>query len=269
MISIFTIIFFLFGLIIGSFLNVVILRFNTQKSLGGRSACMSCQNSLSWYELIPVFSFFFLRGRCKTCKTKISWQYPAVEFATASIFALIFLKFQYLFPDRILNFSVTYAYYAVMFGILIVVAAYDTKHKIIPDSLSLLFGILAFIGMFLFDTQPLSLSFGFFPHLPTWINLFSGLFLAAPFALFWLVSRGAWMGLGDAKLTVGLGWMLGFSMGLSAIMISFWTGAVIGLGLIMFSSKYGLKSEIPFAVYLVLGTVLVFLCGIQLFPAIF
>src|SRR3990167_9306340 len=93
-----TIIFFIFGTIIGSFLNVVIFRMNTQKyffgSFGGRSACMSCQNKLKWYELIPLFSFFTLKGRCRTCRTKISVQYPLVEFISGLVFAALFFKFQ-------------------------------------------------------------------------------------------------------------------------------------------------------------------------------
>jgi leader peptidase (prepilin peptidase)/N-methyltransferase len=86
-------IFFAFGTIIGSFLNVVIYRTNTGKSLLGRSACMSCKKRLAWYELVPIFSFIFLNGRCGHCKTRISYQYVLVEFLTGLVFALIYLKF--------------------------------------------------------------------------------------------------------------------------------------------------------------------------------
>src|SRR3989338_6841366 len=95
MISIFTLIslvFFVFGLIVGSFLNVVIYRFNTAKSFGGRSACVSCQNKLCWYELIPLVSFLSQKGRCRNCKARISIQYPLVEFATGLIFVALFYK---------------------------------------------------------------------------------------------------------------------------------------------------------------------------------
>ena len=93
MTSILLIIFSILGLIIGSFLNVVILRFNTNKTLGGRSGCMACEKELNWYELIPVFSFFALQGRCSGCQTKISVQYPLVELATGVIFGVLFCKF--------------------------------------------------------------------------------------------------------------------------------------------------------------------------------
>src|SRR3989338_8110091 len=118
------IIFFILGLIIGSFLNVVICRFKA-RPLGGRSACMSCQSKLSWYELIPLFSFLSLGGRCRNCKTGISIQYPLVELATGIIFTLLFLKFQNIFFTDISVFFLTYFYYAIMFSILIVLAVYD------------------------------------------------------------------------------------------------------------------------------------------------
>ena len=252
-------IFFVLGLIIGSFLNVVILRFNTERSFGGRSACMVCLNKLSWYELIPVFSFLGLRGRCRNCKTKISIQYPLVELVAGLIFTALFLKFQDVFFANTIIFSFTYAYYATAFVLLLIVAVYDLKHKIIPDTLALLFGILTFLGLFLFG------SYGFYPHLPSIWEFLSGLLIAAPLALFWLVSRGTWMGLGDAKLAIGLGWLLGLSRALSGVVVAFWVGAIIGLSLVIFSRKHGMKSEIPFAPYLVLGTLIAFLFELHLF----
>jgi leader peptidase (prepilin peptidase)/N-methyltransferase len=260
MVLILTIIFFVFGLIIGSFLNVVIIRLNTQRSFGGRSGCMSCMNTLSWYELIPVFSFLFLKGRCKNCKAKISIQYPIVEFLTGLIFALLFLKFQNIFfYDPTPIFSFTYAFYAAAFSLLLVIAVYDIKHKIIPDILSLFLGILTFVGLFLFNSG------GFYPHIPSILELSSGLIIAAPFAFFWLVSSGKWMGLGDAKLAISLGWLLGLSRALSGLVLAFWIGAIVGLALVVFSKKHGMKSEIPFAPYLVLGTLLAFLFELHIF----
>jgi len=254
-----TVIFFIFGLIIGSFLNVVILRLNTERSFGGRSGCMTCQNTLAWYELIPIFSFLGLQGRCRNCKTKISIQYPLVELVTGLIFATLFLKFQDVFFGPTLVFTITYAYYAAVFSLLVVIAVYDLRHKIIPDALSFVFGILAFVGLFFFNSS------GFYPHLPSILEFLSGLLIAAPFALFWLVSSGKWMGLGDAKLAVGLGWLLGLSRSLSGVVVAFWIGAIFGLSLVIFSKKHGMKSEIPFAPYLVLGALLAFLFELHLF----
>jgi len=259
MLTILTIIFFVLGLIIGSFLNVVIFRLNTSRSFGGRSLCLSCQHVLHWYELIPLFSFIALGGRCSQCKTKISRQYPIVEFLTGLFFAALFLKFQDLFFLYTISFSLTYAYYAAAFSILLVISVYDLKHKIIPDELSLILGIFTFIGLFFFG------NFGLSPHIPSVLEFLSGILIAAPFALFWLVSSGRWMGLGDAKLAISLGWLLGLSRAISGVVISFWIGAIIGILLIVFSKNHGMKSEIPFAPYLVLGTVLAFLFELHLF----
>jgi len=221
---------------------------------------MSCQHKLSWYELIPVFSFLALGGRCRNCKTKISVQYPLVELTTGIIFAVLFFKFQDIFFMDAVAFSLTYAYYSLMFSLLVVIATYDLKHKIIPDVLSFVLGLLAFIGLFLFG------SYGFIGlHLPPLIELLSGVLIAAPFALFWLVSSGRWMGLGDAKLAIGLGWLLGLSRALSGIVLAFWLGAIIGIALLVLSKKHGMKSEIPFAPYLVLGAFLAFIFELHLF----
>lgn len=258
-----TIIFFILGLIIGSFLNVVIFRFNTHRSFGGRSGCMACQKKLLWYELIPLFSYLALKGRCSGCKTKISKQYFWVELLTGLIFAGLFLKFENIFYADTLVFAGTLAFYGTMFSLLTVIAVYDLKHKIVPDVLAFVFGLLAFIGMFFFS------SFGFNPHFPSVLEFLSGFIIALPFALVWLVSKGTWMGLGDAKLALGLGWLLGLSRVLSGAVVAFWSGALIGLLLIAFSKKHSMKSEIPFAPFLVLGALLAFLFELHLFPISF
>jgi len=259
------IIFTLFGLIIGSFLNVVIYRFNTNKSLSGRSGCMICQSQLAWHDLIPVFSFVALQGRCRTCKTKISTQYPLVELASGLIFGLLFWKFQSLFFLDTLMFSFVYAYYVALFSILLIITVYDIKHKIIPDTLSFIFGALAFVGMFFLNTSALDVYNVFNPHIPQLSQFLSGVVVALPFAGFWFFSRGAWMGLGDAKLAVGLGFMLGIGKLLSATVISFWVGAIIGLMLIVIKKVNGMKSEIPFAPFLVIGTFIAFIFDLYLF----
>ena len=269
-----TIIFFVFGLIIGSFLNVVIYRINTTKSLGGRSACMSCSSQLSWYELIPLFSFIALLGRCKNCKTKISFQYPLVEFATGFIFVALFLKFKdiLILPARNafsiadaggapFLFVVTYAYYAVISAVCIVIATYDIKHKIIPDKLAILLGLLSFTGLFFFAGNAF---FIFSPHLPSLMQFLSGIIVALPFYLCWLMSHGRWMGLGDAKIAISLGWILGLSLALSGLVFAFWSGAIVGI-LLIIASRAKMKSEIPFAPYLFFGAFIAFVFNINLF----
>ena len=263
--TLFTILFFVFGLIVGSFLNVVIIRHNTSRSLGGRSGCMVCEKKLAWYELIPVFSFLFLKGRCKGCQTRISIQYPLVELVTGLIFSLLFVKFQTLFQINPQSFYLTFIFYAVAFSLLLVIAVYDLRHKIISDKLVLIFSIITFLGLFLFTAHGLPAQAGFLPHWPTLWQFGAGLLIALPFAFLWLVSKGAWMGLGDAKLAVGLGWLLGLAQGLSGLVLAFWTGAIVGVALLFLSKKYSMKSEIPFAPFLVLGAILAFFFSLNVF----
>jgi len=227
-----TIFFFILGLVIGSFLNVVIYRFNTSRVLKGRSICVSCKNKLCWYELIPLVSFCVLRGRCRNCKTRISKIYFLVELITGVIFLGLFLKLQDIFLLNFWTFLSSYVFYAVAFSILIIIAFYDFKHKIIPDKLSLMLGIWSFIGLFFFN------EYGLYVHIPNVLQFSSGILVAIPFAFLWLISRGTWMGLGDAKLVLGLGWLVGLALAVSGIVISFWAGALFGIFLIIFSKKY-------------------------------
>lgn len=246
------IIFFLFGLIIGSFLNVVICRYHTSRSFNGRSVCLSCAKELCWYDLLPVLSFFILKGRCRHCKSKFSWQYPLVEISTGIIFALLFYKFQALFWFDVFDFVVSFSFYATIFSLLVVISAYDLRHKIIPDAMVFFFGLLAFLGLFLFKEGVVAIS------LPTISELAVGPMVALPFAFLWLISKGTWMGLGDAKLLIGLGWVLGATRVIPGLFVAFSLGFVVGLSMLLLSKKYHLKSEIPFAPFLVLGTLLAF-----------
>lgn len=251
--DIFSVIFsFIFGTIIGSFLNVVSLRFNTGVGINGRSKCMSCGETLTWKELVPLFSFLVQKGACKKCKSKISWQYPLVEFIAGAIFVLIFLAFP---PTSPLAASIT-VLYAIITCLLLVITVYDIKHKIIPDQFSYAFSILAVVGLFVGGVS--------WFHVPSISALLAGPILAAPFALMWLVSKGTWMGLGDAKLVLGIGWLLGIGAGINALILAFWIGSVFSvLWLFIVYKKFKSKTEIPFGPYLILGMYLVLLFHVQ------
>ncbi len=245
---------FLFGLIIGSFLNVVIFRYNTGLGIGGRSRCLSCGRRLGFLDLFPVASFVFFGGKCRTCKAKISWQYPLVELTCGLFFVLAYLKF---------GLSIELYFVLVSFFLLLAIAVYDLKHKIIPDGLVFAFIFVSILKM-LERNYLGGIGFDF-----NFLDLFSGLILATPFALIFFLSGGKWMGFGDAKLALGIGWFLGLYSGLNATIISFWIGAVVSLGLLLiqkifpkgFPLKFGgdkltIKSEIPFAPFLILGMLL-------------
>ncbi len=240
------------GLLIGSFLNVVILRYNTGRSLGGRSGCLSCNKRLHWYELLPVFSYLAQKGKCRGCASKISIQYPLVEVSTAILFALVAWRF----ADDLVNLI----FFLLVIPVLVVLVAYDTKHKIIPNFFVYFFIFLALVKVLLIS--------------PGWDGWLGGLVLAGFLGFLWLVSSGRWLGFGDVKLVLGIGLILGWRGGLSALCLSVWIGAAVGLILIFigraklfrFQKYITMKSELPFAPFLVLGFLLNLLFSINVLP---
>lgn len=252
---------FVFGTIIGSFLNVVIYRLNTGKNIvNDRSICMTCNRTLRWYELVPIFSYLIQSGKCRRCKDIISHQYPLVEFGTGIIFILVAYHFLPVLIFSLISYILLTSLFVFIFSILIVISVYDIRHKIIPDKLVYLFAIVSFFSIFVNYT-----GIGQIFIIPSISYFLSGPLLALPFALIWLVSQGKWMGLGDAKLMLGIGWMLGIFLGLSAMIISFWIGSIVGLLIMFFShKKVNMKTEIPFAPFLILSTLIVFLFNLDI-----
>jgi leader peptidase (prepilin peptidase)/N-methyltransferase len=248
---------FLFGLIIGSFLNVVILRMNTGRSIAnGRSKCPRCNTTLSWYHLFPVFSFLALRGKCGNCKSGISFQYPLVELVTGITFTILYTTALALHGFTLITLLI-FLFSATIAALLIVIFVYDIKHTIIPDLMVYLFIILSLASIvWRAFTIP-----GFQPG----IALVDGVLVALPFFLLWAFSKGRAMGFGDVKLALGIGWLLGLIGGLSAAVFSFWIGAIVGLLLLGISRKYHMRSQIPFAPFLIIATGIVGVWGVTIF----
>lgn len=266
-----------FGLIVGSFLNVIVLRHGV-RSVAGRSGCMSCGAQLRWYDMVPVFSWLALRGRCRSCGGRISVQYPLVEAATAILFALIGGWGGAAFVTAG-DFGVTLVRlitlnYLVIAALLAAIFVYDLYHTIIPDGWVYTFIVLTFLGQFLLP---------FWGEYGYWL-FFAGPVAALPILALWGASAlrhgtpGMWMGLGDAKLALGIGWLLGPVLGLLAVFGAFVIGAVISLALVFFSSAawkkfvggftptpisrrlvwgFTMKSEIPFGPFLIAGCLIV------------
>ncbi len=256
--------FFIFGTLIGSFLNVVILRHNTGKGISGRSSCQSCGKVLGPFELIPILSFLIQGGACKACRSKISFQYPAVEFMTGLMFLMIFFTYTSIL-SIVLGF--------IIVSLLIVITVYDLKHGIIPNTFVFSFIAVSIFTLF-FNVDTLSFI------LPSTWALMAGPILAIPVWLLWRVSDGKWIGLGDAKLFLGAGWLLGISKGITVFALSFWIGAAVSL-LLMFVWRFmrikklnlrfkdiTIKSEVPFAPFIILSFFIVYFWGVNLFSVI-
>jgi leader peptidase (prepilin peptidase)/N-methyltransferase len=233
---------FLFGLAIGSFLNSLVLRFNTGEKISqGRSRCFSCAKKLGPWELIPVVSYVLLRGRCSSCRSFISWQYPLGEILCGILFLLAFIRWDKVYPES----PAVLAYWFLEIAILVAIVMYDFRHKIIPDAFSYSFLLIALIeNLFLFRINLFDLL----------LSLLPALFLF----LLWLYSRGRWMGLGDAKLAAGMGVFLGYPLIVTSFILSFWIGGIVGITLLLASRKITLKSEIPFGPFLAAGFLITF-----------
>jgi leader peptidase (prepilin peptidase) / N-methyltransferase len=230
---------FVFGLIVGSFCNVVIYRLPQGKSivLPG-SQCRLCGNSIHPWDNIPLLSYFLLKGRCRFCREPISPRYPAVEFISGVLYMWSYFKF---------GFSMSYAVYVLMTSTLLVVALIDFDHKIIPNVITLP-GMLIGLG----------LSLGISPITPL-TSLLGLLVGGVLFYLIAVVSKGG-MGGGDIKLIAMIGAFLGWQGALFTIFSGALLGSLMGVTL-MVLGKNGRKDKVPFGPFLSCGAILFMLSG--------
>ena len=270
---------FLFGAALGSFVAVIANRYNTELPfLKGRSICFSCNTKLQRKDLVPIFSFLFLKGKCRFCGSKIPKETLFIEILMGALSVLAFLKSGLLASD--FSFIIHNSYFIIhffqyllltaIFANILLISIYDLKHFIIPDSFLAALFLLSFLHNSLFIIHN-----SFFYSLLQFTA--SGLILAIPFLLIFLISKGAWFGFGDVKYIVVLGFFLGFAQGLSAVILAFWIGAVFSLialslkrlaphiNLPLLRNNLTIKSEIPFGPFLSLGTIASFCWNIDLF----
>jgi len=226
------------GLIIGSFLNVVIWRFDDLKSIiKSRSHCPKCKKTLTWYDLIPLLSYVLLWGRCRYCKKGISLQYPLVEAGTALVLACLYYHF---------GFSILSLFLALISCILIVIFAYDILKLQISDFLVILTASLWIIY--------LAIGY-FFIHHSLFIilnSIYGALALGGFLALMVIVSREKWMGAGDIGLGAVLGALVSWPNVLVGAFSAFVLGGIFGVILIGLKKKE-MQSQLPFAPFLILG----------------
>ena len=230
---------FILGLMIGSFLNVVIYRLPQGESIVfPGSHCPDCGQELKAIDLIPVLSFLFNKGKCRYCKAKISYQYPVVELLTAFIFLALYWGY---------NLTIQFLIYAVLLSALIVVSLIDIQHLIIPNKITYPGIILAFL-VSLINSQV------------TWWDSLLGIVGAGLLLLIIaIVSKGG-LGLGDVKLIAMIGGFLGWQKAFLIIFLASILGSIIGIFLIIFSNK-NWKSKLPFGVFLSLATLLIIFWG--------
>ncbi|KAB3537361.1 prepilin peptidase [Alkaliphilus pronyensis] len=227
---------FILGLLIGSFLNVCIFRIPLNKSIVFPSShCTSCSSSLKAIDLIPVFSYVMNRGRCRYCSSKISTQYPIIEFLNGITYMLLFINF---------GASIEFLKYALLCSVLIVVFAIDYYHQIIPDGLNL----------FLFASGIILLGIENINNPRALLTNLLGLLLAGGFfLLIAIISKGA-MGGGDIKLMAVLGFWFGIKEVVLITFLSFLIGGILSLVFILLKLKEK-KDFIPFGPFIVVATI--------------
>ena len=263
---------FVLGAVIGSFLNVVIHRVPNEESIVfPNSACPKCGNAIAGYDNIPIFSWLLLGGKCRNCKEPISFRYPAVELLTALSFILVFWRigFDPLLPVGLIFVAVTIA---LMF--------IDAEHMILPNVITYPFFVFALLVRIIFPiafgtifsdmlAAPMSSMSGY----PSWIVSLVGAVLGALAGggSLWLVGE-AWkrfrgveaMGLGDVKMMLGFGALLGWRLALFSIFIAAFAGAIIGIGVIIKQKDKNFQAQIPFGIFLGIGSVAALLFGEQM-----
>ena len=225
------------GLVIGSFVSVVTYRI--PRNLGfvkGRSFCDNCKKDLNWYDNMPILSFFFYRGKSKCCKEKISPRYPLIEIASASGAYFLFFNFSNFFS----NYNTMQWHALILFYMLYIVSlaivVIDIEHQIIPDEM---IWILLLLGLLLNHGSLITAFFSSF--------LFSLLLL-----FLYLVTLGRGMVLGDVKLAIPLGFILGIEKGFYWIISSFILGGITAT-ILLILKRANLKTKIAFGPFLIIG----------------
>lgn len=287
MVTAFFIALFVFGLAIGSFLNVLIWRYNPQeklfsfKRLSGRSHCPYCQHELNARELVPLWSFFIQKGLCRKCGHKLSVQYPIVEFLSGAIFAGLpwFLNaFYNVSTSSFVNFNLNWWYYVILlFWIIaflswLTIAVIDIRDYVIPNELNVILGCLGVVTAALFFAYgdkifPFRSSFLeqyqliFSPFQSIILNRLLGMIAGGLFFGFLVfISRGRGMGMGDVKLALSSGVVLGWPDIALATILSFLLGGLVG-GMLLILGKKHIKDKLPFAPFFVVAVFLTVFLG--------
>ena len=245
---------FILGLFVGSFLNVVVYRLHREESfVKGFSKCLFCGHRLYPKDLVPLFSFLFLRGKCRYCRHKIAKQYFLMEIATAFGFALIAYTLWQTTDSQVIlaNISNLLIFKTLVwwlfFSYLLIIFVYDLKYYLILDQVTLPAIIIFFL---------INLFLGF-----SWLALLIGALVGGGFFfLQFIISRGKWIGGGDIRLGLLLGVILGWPQVLTALFVAYLLGSLFAIGLLLSGKKHW-GDKLPFGTFLSLATLIVLLYG--------
>src|SRR5688500_11804956 len=264
---------FVLGSIVGSFLNVVIHRVPREQSIVfPNSACPKCGTAIKAYDNIPIFGWLMLRGRCRSCSAPISPRYPAVELLTALLFVLVY---------SVTGLSPVLPVYLAFVAAMVALVFIDAEHMILPNVITYPMVVLAFAVRIIF---PLIFAGNYFSYTqfapasylagqPAWLVSLVGAVAGALVGggSLWLVGalwkklRGVdAMGLGDVKMMLGVGALLGWRLAFLAIFIGAFSGAIIGVIMIARQKDKDLQAQIPFGIFLGIGSILSLLFGERL-----
>jgi len=235
---------FIYGLLIGSFLNVLIYRIPREENIAFPSShCTRCNSKLKWYDNIPLISYILLRGSCRYCGQKISLQYPLIELSNGIVYLILVNHF---------GLGLDLVFYALIGSLLIGITMIDLKEMIIPDSLVISILVLSIVhklvNYFIYDLSP------------NILGSIGGLILAGGLFLLIVILTKGGMGGGDVTLIGALGFVLGIRLILLNILLSFVLGAIISLFLLATKIKTR-KDPIPFGPFIILSFFIVLLYG--------
>lgn len=214
------------GLILGSFLSVLVGRWETKEGIvAGRSECPDCRHVLAWYDLVPLLSWMMLLGKCRYCRMPISVRYPLMELTMAATLSV------YAWRYGLLSFW-SLSDVAILFG-LVALFFFDLRWHLLPDAI--IFPLVVIVVARIIWLRPDLLVNG----------LVTGAALAGILGLLYLVSRGTWLGFGDVKLALLIGVLFGYPGAVGVTLIAIWTGALVGIGL-MLLHRATMKTALPF-----------------------
>ncbi len=244
---------FLYGAAIGSFVQVVVARLNVAPIIRSRSKCLSCGEALRILDLIPIFSYLFLKGRCKYCKIPYGIETLATEIGFGVVFILVY---HFMLASAAPAVAVWWLiYYTLVFVSLGVIALYDYKHSYVPI---IFLGLFSFLSIIMLGIR--------YMHDGGNSVLLGPLVVALPFLLIWLVTKGRALGFGDVLLYLAVGAFFGIEQGLAVLLISIWLGAAVGVIVyLQRRKKHNTNTAIPFVPFIVAAFLIVLFTDIGIF----